>query len=716
MAPEQYEGREADAHTDIFAFGCVVYEMVTGKRCFEGKTKACIIAAVLGTDRPPMIRAGPVVPAALQRLVQRCLARDPEDRYQSMRDVVLELRSIGEGDPANPFPARALPYKPLFAIITVIAGVLTAALGFSVWVSRTAAPADSPSARLDIDLGTDVWLPIPKGWGSSIAISPDGTRLAFAAGNPVRLFTRRLDQRDAAELPGTQGASTAFFSPDGRWVGFYSGGKLNKVPVNGGAVVPLGDLGYFAGASWSAESGVLVSAVRQGVLKIPSSGGVPRLIAMPRDGEFALSVPQSLPGGRAILFGAVTLAADKSSVEVMTIPDHHRKVITSGQSPRYLSMPGGIGYLVYTGKSTLFAVRFDPDKLETQGTAVPVLEDVAYEPELGIGQFDFSPEPLGHGFLVYRSGRGSPMVRTGLQRIDSKGTRESLPTAPGNYDSPGVSPDGKRIALRLNKADIWVYDPERETMARVTFGGVVYDSPIWSPDGRYIVFGSYGKGLFQAPADGSGQPQALTHSESYQFPYSFTADGTRLAYVEGGTANREIWTLPLQDQGGQLVAGKPERFLGSGFNQRSPSFSPDGRWIAYDSNESGKFEVYVQPFPALSPGRGGKLLISNRGGVTPRFSRDGHDLLYASGNQIMAVAFTVKGDTFAAGKPRVWIDRLGVMPTGTPAWDLDPDGKRVVFLSPFESDEPPGQEHEVVLLLNFLDELRRKIPAGNQTR
>jgi len=287
-----------------------------------------------------------------------------------------------------------------------------------------------------------------------------------------------------------------------------------------------------------------------------------------------------------------------------------------------------------------------------------------------------------------------------------------LLTAQGNYDSPGISPDGKRIALRLNKADIWVYDPARETMARLTFGGVVYDSPVWSPDGRYIVFGSYGKGLFQAPADGSGQPRALTQSESYQFPYSFTADGKRLAYVEGGTANREIWTLPLQDQGGQLVAGKPERLLSSGFSERSPSFSPDGRWIAYDSNESGKFEVYVQSFPALSPNRGGKLLISNSGGVTPRFSRNGHDLLYASGNQIMAVTYTAKADAFVAGKPRVWIDGLSVTPSGTPAWDLDPDGKRVVFLSPFESDEPPRQEHEVVLLLNFLDELRRKIPAG----
>lgn len=308
------------------------------------------------------------------------------------------------------------------------------------------------------------------------------------------------------------------------------------------------------------------------------------------------------------------------------------------------------------------------------------------------------------------SGGGS--LPTTVQWVDPGGKKEPLRARPGDYRFPSLSPDGKRVALTVAEGgsqDVWVYDPQREAMTRLTFGGGVYFSPIWSPDGQFVVFFSVGKGIFQARADGAGQPQALTQNRLEQYPWSFTPDGKRLAYFESAGGLFQIWTVPLEGQGGRWNAGKPEPFLTSSFNDTAPSFSPDGRWLAYHSNESGRNEVYVRAFPPPSSGPGGKSQISNNGGAVPRWSRAGHELVYQSGDQIMAASYTVKGDMFVAEKPRVWIAKLG----GT-QWDLAPDGKRVAVLAPAESATAPAPEHEVVFLLNFFDELRRRVPTAGR--
>jgi dipeptidyl aminopeptidase/acylaminoacyl peptidase len=312
--------------------------------------------------------------------------------------------------------------------------------------------------------------------------------------------------------------------------------------------------------------------------------------------------------------------------------------------------------------------------------------------------------------LVYRSGGVSAM--TTVQWVEPTGKNEPLQAKPGAYEYPRPSPDGKRVALTISDGgshDVWVYEPKRDAMTRLTFGGAFYISPTWSPDGRYVVF-SNSNGIFQARADGASQPQALMQSKTTKIPWSFTPDGKRLAYEERAL-NSQIWTVPLEDQGGQLKAGKPEQFLKSSFADQAPSFSPDGRWLAYQSNESGKNEVYVRAFPPPLSGQGGKWPISNSGGTTPRWSRSGHDLLYQSGDQIMAASYSVKGNTFVAEKPRVWIAKLGGLGSelNGAEWDLAPDGKRVAVL---QSAEAPKQEHEVVLLFNFFDELRRRAPVG----
>jgi serine/threonine-protein kinase len=301
-----------------------------------------------------------------------------------------------------------------------------------------------------------------------------------------------------------------------------------------------------------------------------------------------------------------------------------------------------------------------------------------------------------------------------LEWVDPTGKREPLRAKPGEFFGyPRLSPDGKRVALLVRDAeggtDIWVYDQQRDAMTRLTFDGEG-DLPIWSPDGQYVLFYKKGSGIIQARADGASQPQALIGSQSALdlTPSSFTPDGKRLAYADygaaaGGGGKWQIWTVPLEDQGGRLKAGTPEQFLKSSFGDTEPAFSPDGRWLAYQSG----WEVYVRAFPPPASGQGGKWQVSNGGGSSPRWSRNRHDLVYwSSDRQIMAASYTVKGDAFLVEKPRVWIAKLGAF------WDLAPDGKRVLVPARVEPTEAPKPEHVVVFLLNFFDELRRKAPVG----
>ena len=497
-------------------------------------------------------------------------------------------------------------------------------------------------------------------------------------------------------------------------MGFMVGGRVNKISVEGGTVVPIGDIATFGGASWGEDGTILVSEpLGRGLLRIPVGGGPPETIAGLRNGERALAFPQMLPGGNAILFAATTaLDVDQITIEVLTLADRHRKVVArGGQSPRYLAASNGAGHVLYINKGTVFAIPFDLNTLETRGTAVPVLNDVAYNSLVGSGELDVSRT----GTLVYRRASGGASAMTTVQWVDPTGRKEPLRAKPGLYRDPHLSPDGTRVALTVTEAgsqDVWVYDPQRDAMTRLTFGGSFYLSPRWSPDGHHVVFSSLGNGIFQARADGASQPQALTQGKSNQIPWSFTPDGKRLAYYDSGAGNNQLWTVPLEDQGGQLKAGTPEPFLKSSFNDAAPSFSPDGRWLAYQSNESGTTEVYVRAFPPPPSGQGGKWVISS-GGIRPRWSPNGHELLYQSGDQIMAASYTVNGDTFVAEKPRVWIPKLGAAVNANwVAWDLAPDGKRVVVLTPVESAAAPQQEHEVVFLQNFFDELRRRVPLG----
>jgi serine/threonine-protein kinase len=356
-------------------------------------------------------------------------------------------------------------------------------------------------------------------------------------------------------------------------------------------------------------------------------------------------------------------------------------------------------------KSTLFAIPFDPVKLETSGNAVPILDDVKFNPTTSAANLSFAS----NGTLVYRKGgAGAASGQLTLQWINAAGKRSPLTAKPGLFANHRLSPDARRLALQINEAgsEVWVYDTQRDAMTKLTFGGGFYFSPIWTPDSRFVIFSKAGAGIFWTPADGSGQPQLLIEGKGIVIPRSISPDGKRLAFFEVGKADGWIYTAEVTQDGRALKAGKPERFFESKFADAEPEFSPDGRWIAYLTNESGRDEVVVRAFPAPASGQGGKWLVSTNGGTSPRWSRNSRELLYQEGDRIMAVPYTVNGDSFVVEKPRVRIEKLGGM-----QWDVAPDG-RIAVLTLVESPQAPAAEHTVVFLQNFFDELRRKVPSG----
>jgi serine/threonine-protein kinase len=387
----------------------------------------------------------------------------------------------------------------------------------------------------------------------------------------------------------------------------------------------------------------------------------------------------------------------------MTLADRRRKtLVRGGLYPHYLPS----GHLLYVNRGTLFAVLFDLDRLEVRGTPEPVLEHVAYSAQYGYALFDFSR----NGTLIYRSGEEAGKYV--VQWLDGAGKAQPLLAKPGDYGYPKLSPDGQRLAISDtggSTQDIWVYDPPRDTMTRLTFQT---DSPatfpIWTPDGRYVLF-SAANGMYWTRADGAGKTQPLTQSKFPQYPGSVTADGKRLAYYQtGAPTGTDLWTVPLLSDTAGVRAGKPEIFLQTPLNERHPAFSPDGRWLAYDSDESGSLQVYVRAFPD----KGGKWQVSSDEGSFPDWPLDGHKLFFRNlDNQIMVASYSVKGDSFVADKASLWSEKR-VAGTNPSSYDVAPDGKRIAALMPVEGAEGQKPQNHLIFLENFFDELRRKAPVG----
>jgi serine/threonine-protein kinase len=712
MAPEQLEGREADPRSDIWAFGAVLYEMTTGQRPFGGDSPASIIGSIL-KDHPRPLSAQPVVPPALDQLVQRCLAKDPDERWQHIGDVKYQLTSIAAaadgGMPgSSPFERRPR-VRPW---ITAAAAVLMLAIAVLItWLVATW-PAQSTAqlpVRLALDLRSDASLttdfPIA-------ALSPDGTRVVFVSTGSdgiSRLSTRRLDRPEATPLPGTERAYAPFFSPDGQWVGFFAGGKLKKAPLDGGAPIILCDAPAGRGASWS-EDGTIVAALdnRRGLSLISSHGGVTHATDL-EAGELSHRWPQMLPGGKAVLFmvGYVPGNYSAASIAVASLentPGGLKKIVlaNAGMAPRYLRS----GHLAYVTNGTLYAVPFDLERLEVRGTPTAVLEDVSAAVAFGSAQLDFSHT----GAVLYRSVRTPG--RTVVQWLSADGKTEPLWDETAFYQSPRLSPEGSRLATAVSEGvsqHIWVYDWRRGSKTRLTDGQGINSYPIWTPDGQHIVFQSAGQ-LYWTRADGAHPPQPLAASERLRLPASLSPDGKRLLLAE---LNREggslIQTMTVESSSGQLRAGQPELFRKLPSGNPFPSFSPDGRWIAYASAESGVYEVYVRAFP--DDGR--QWPISTGGGNFPVWSRTAKELFYRTEDQFLMVVSYSAGDGFEAARPRLWSPKR-LFNTGlVQNFDLAPDGRRFAALMLREDPEQRDTQSHVMLVLNFFDEVRRRVGGRN---
>jgi Tol biopolymer transport system component/predicted Ser/Thr protein kinase len=728
MAPEQARGKDSvDKRADIWAFGVVLYELLTGKRLFEGEDVGEILAKVI-RDEPDLLS----VPAQVRPLLKRCLEKDPKKRLRDIGDVWLLL-----ADPqAESAPVSSRTTSRLGRLTGIAAGVLALALFVSGvgWYSATRPAPPRPLIRLNAEIAPDTPLArahvFSGAGGNMLALSPDGARLALTlrgADGKVRLHTRLLNQSEVTPLGGTENAYGPFFSPAGDWIGFFAEGKLKKIAVEGGAAVTLCDAPAGHGGSWGDDGNIIAALNQNGVLsRVPSGGGTPVPVTKLNSGEITHRWPQVLPGSQAVLFTASSeFVYDDANIDVLSLKTGERKTIQRGGfSPRYLADgtgSNGTGHLIYLHETTLFAVPFDPGRLASIGAPAPILEDVSSTVAAG-GDFAFAGEPSGPGSFVYLSGKGSQAAWS-ISWVDSSGNTQPLQALPGRYSAPRFSPDGKRLAFMIASskgADIWVKDLDRDTPSRLSFLPGLNRFAVWTPDGKYIVFQSTNPaapGLYGIRSDGAGEAQRLTEGLPMQVPLSFSADGKRLAIVQAGSGgSADIFTMPVEDDPGRgalgVRLGKAELFLGTPFNEVYPTFSPDGRWLAYASNESATYEVYVRPFP----GPGGRWQISTGGGFFPRWSRDGRELLFETpAQQVMAVSYTVGhatgGDTFAAGKPRMWAESR-LRNTGVYYnYDLAPDGKR---LAAFVADDANGEKPptHLTFLLNFFDELRRKAPTG----
>jgi len=649
MSPEQLEGREADARSDLFAFGCLLYEMATGKRAFEGATQASIIGSIMHKVPPPVSSVQPLAPPALDRVIQVCLAKDPEERWQTAHDVLLQLRWIAEGGSVAGVPAPVSARRrsrerlawALFAVAAVAAGALAA-----TFLGR--APEPRRTVRFQIGASEQM-----AAMGSP-NISPDGTLLAFDAADSsgrAMLWVRALDALEPRALPGTEGAGRPFWSPDSRFLAFFADGKLRKVDVSGAPPQTICDAPSGSDGSWSTTGVILYDGQAVDPIRmVAASGGIPKsIVEASRDaGEGSVGWPAFLPDGKHFLYMSIRPGDD--ALLVGSVEPGFEPVELLAASSRVLFAPPD--HLLYVRDETLVAQPFDPDALKLRGEPVPLAEEVG---ATGVGLANFSASA--NGVLVYRAGETAARR---LAWVDREGRELEQVGEPAEYYSTALSPDGKRLAINIldprnGEGDIWIRDLERGVNSRFTFDPENDTDPVWSPDGRTILFASDRNdkhGLYRKDASGAGEPELLLEADSLPRPYSISPDGRYVGlHRPGEETTWDIWILPLEGE----KAGEAYPFLQSSFVEVRPAFSPDGRWIAYDSLESGGFEVYAQRFP----GPGGKWQISTDGGSEPMWNPDGSALYYLStSRKLMRVPIDTRGDSLKLGLPEPMFDSL----------------------------------------------------------
>jgi serine/threonine-protein kinase len=712
MSPEQAKGRAVGKTADLWAFGAVLYEMLTGRRAFPGENVSETVAHVL-MQEPDWHALPESTPASIRRLLRRCLDKDRKRRLDSARAAQLDVDDAMNVrvDAGLPTTGRQVTFRRRlpWAIAAMLAlALLAAALPLGSSWRRQASLAQ---LRLHVTLGTDAPLAsIDR--GSAAILSPNGEVLAFVAqprDGAASLHVRHLDQLEATRLAGTEGAHSPFFSPDGEWIAFFADAKLKKVALSGSAPITVCDTPDAKGGTWSADGWITFAPFNSGgLLRVASSGGVPTPLTTLSDDEVLHGWPQMLPDGNGVLYTSNISRTnwDDATIVVQPLPAGTRKIIQRGGFyARYLPS----GHIIYVHRERLFAIPFDLERLEVKGPPVNVLDVVASSPNGGSAQFSAADT----GTFVYQSTRTAVFAGAPIEWMNRAGHRMPLRATPANWGNPRFSPDGTRLAIEINdgkQQDVWVYEWATDRPSRLTSDAAQNQKPIWTPDGRRIVFWSNREkqqNLYWRRADGTGDVERLTHSEHPQSAASWHPHGRILAFQETRPqTGADLMTVAIEgDEKSGWKPGTPKVFLSTPAMEREPVFSPDGKWIAYQANDRGRFEIYVRPFP----GPGGMWQVSTAGGITPTWSRTSRELLYRTPeNQLMVAAYTTSGDSFRAEKPTLWADGYLGPQTGQRSFDLHPDGQRVA-VSPAPSLSQ-RQQDRLVFVFNFFQELRRLAP------
>jgi Tol biopolymer transport system component/predicted Ser/Thr protein kinase len=642
MAPEQVEGQPADARTDIFAFGCVLYEMITGHLAFDGKSPASVAAAILAGEPRQIHELQPMTSPALERVVKTCLAKDPDDRWQSARDLQHALQGIQESVGG---PAADRPHARAGWIAAGLLLIAAAALGY---LAFRRAPEAARPVQFSIMAPADTTLLGPR-------VSPDGERIAFSVvsgggyltGGIAQIYVRRLNSSELVAVPGTERGTDIFWSPDSRSIGFYSDGHLKRVDLAGGQPQTLCSVADVSNGDWNRDDVILLGGQRRGLLRVPAQGGVPQLVTTleSRKGELAHIRPVFLPDGKRFAYIA-SLAQDQWQAKWGSLDGTESGELPIQSMSLQYAPPG---YLLFTREGALFAQKLDVSSMKLAG-APWMVGGTAIQGDNRIAQFSAS----GNGVLAWRT--AATRTVSELVWLDASGRRTGAVGPPDSYGSPSLAPDGSRLAVDIYDSstktrDIWILDLNRGSRTRFTFDPADDRDPAWSPDGRRVAWTSDRKGvrdLYVKSANGEGQDEPLLVSSLPKNAEDWSKDGGYLIFnqpVEGGP-QLQIFALPM----GPGAERKPFPVRATEFIERQGQLSPNSKFLAYSSNQSGRqLQVYVQPFPPT----GGRWQVSPSDGTEPRWKADGKELYYVSGNKLLAVPVKTDGARFEAGVPRV---------------------------------------------------------------